>query len=93
MFSSGLFEEHGVTLSDLRWHLANCAACNASMDEAEAQLRRFDESRLTTLNDLLKSFLDLLENGLERLRLAAENAAEDIAEAWLDHQRLPSPGC
>ena len=26
------------------------------MDEGEAQLRRFDESRFTTLNALLKSF-------------------------------------
>jgi hypothetical protein len=41
---------------DLCWHPANCAACNASMDKAEAQLRRFDESRFTTLNALLKSF-------------------------------------
>jgi len=74
VFTSGLFQQFGVTVADLRWHLAYCAVCG-SKKEVRDQLAYFDQLRFTKLIEGLESLQECVQERFRRKEEVAEKVA------------------
>jgi hypothetical protein len=80
-FASGLDNEYGVTLSDLRRHLLDCATCAASMDEVrvnrEAEAKHLAEKSKPEATTFRNLFLGI-PSILAALSSTGRESAKDI---------------
>jgi hypothetical protein len=73
VFKSGLLEQYGVTIADLRQHLRNCKSCAASMQTAQSQLRQDDEKLVKTLSGALEAI-----GCIVKMRLGDEDMWDEV---------------
>src|SRR5208282_6578754 len=75
VFVSGVYDQYGVTVADLRWHLPCCDTCIA-ISGVRDQLTDFDRARFEKLIESLGRLQDSLQERVCREEACAHGLAQ-----------------
>ena len=85
VFVSGVYDQYGVTVADLRWHLPSCDNC-AAISGVRDQLTDFDRVRFEKLIESLGQLQETLQKRLQREEAYAEFSASLYADEFVGKQ-------
>jgi len=85
VFVSGVYDQYGVTVADLRWHLPRCDNCGA-VGGVRDQLTDFDRLRFEKLIESLGRLQESLQARLWREEVYAEGLASFQADEFVGKQ-------